>query len=291
MVTKDLLKKVRRIQIYTSHVVNDILSGAYRSTFKGRGIEFDEVREYNPGDDVRTIDWNVTARIGRPFVKKFVEERELTVMLVVDASSSGQFGSKGQLKNELAAEVCATLAFSAIKNDDKVGLVIFTDRVEKYIPPKKGKRHVLCVIREVLSFTPEHTGTDISAGIEFFNSISKKRTVTFLVSDFAAKDYERSLMIANRRHDIIAVVIKDRREREFPRIGMIELEDAETGEPLLVDSSDDNFQKGIKAFSGKADAERDRFLKRINVDAIYLETGEPYIESFMRFFRIREKRK
>jgi uncharacterized protein (DUF58 family) len=291
MLTKELLKKIRRIQIYTSRLVNDMLAGAYHSTFKGRGIEFDEVREYQPGDEIRTIDWNVTARVGRPFIKKFVEERELTVMLMVDASSSGQFGSKGQLKTEYAAELCSMLAFSAIKNNDKVGLLIFTDRVEKYIPPKKGKRHVLHVISEILSFKPEHTGTDIASGIEFFNSVSKKRTVTFLVSDFIAEGYERALQIANKRHDIIAVVIQDPREREFPRLGMIELEDAETGEILLVDSSDPNLQKGIKVFSGKEASERDKIFRQIDLDIIHVETGTSYVEPFMRFFRTREKRR
>ena len=291
MLTKDLIKKVRRIQIYTSRLVNDILAGAYHSTFKGRGMEFDEVREYQPGDEIRTIDWNVTARVGKPFIKKFVEERELTVMLMVDASSSGQFGSKHQLKNEYAAELCAMLAFSAIKNNDKVGLVIFTDRVEKYIPPKKGKRHVLHVISEILSFKPEHIGTNIASGIDFFNSVNKKRTVTFLVSDFIAEGYERALQIANKRHDIIAVVIQDPREKEFPRLGLIEHEDAETGEALLVDSSDPNLQKGIKVFSGKEASVRDKFFRQINVDIIHVETGSSYVEPFVRFFRTREKRR
>ena len=291
MLTKDLLKKVRRIQIYTSRLVNDILAGAYHSTFKGRGVEFDEVREYQPGDEIRTIDWNVTARVGRPFIKKFVEERELTVMLMVDVSFSGQFGSKLQLKNEYAAELCAMLAFSAIKNNDKVGLIMFTDRVEKYIPPKKGKRHVLHVISEILSFKPKHKGTNIASGLDFFNSINKKRTVTFLVSDFITEGYERALQIANKRHDIIAVVIQDSREREFPRLGLIELEDAETGEVLLVDSSDLNFQKGIKIFSGKEAAQRDRFFRQIDVDIIHVETSCSYMEPFMRFFRTREKRR
>ena len=291
MLTQELLNKIRRIQLYTSRLVHDMIAGAYRSTLKGRGIEFDEVREYQPGDEIRTIDWNVTARVGRPFIKKFVEERELTVMLMVDASSSGEFGSKGQLKTEYAAELCSMLAFSAIKNNDKVGLVIFTDRVEKYIPPKKGKRHVLHVISEILSFKPEHTGTNIASGIEFFNSVSKKRTVTFLVSDFIAEGYERALQIANKRHDIIAVVIQDPREKEFPRLGMIELEDAETGEILLVDSSDPNLQKGIKVFSGKEASERDKFFRQIDLDIIHVETGTSYVEPFMRFFRTREKRR
>jgi uncharacterized protein (DUF58 family) len=289
MITKELLKKVRRIQIYTSRLVNDSLAGEYHSSFKGRGIEFDEVREYQPGDEIRTIDWNVTARMGRPFIKKFVEERELTVMLMVDASSSGQFGSTGQLKSEFAAELCAVLAFSAIKNNDKVGLIIFTNEVEKYIPPKKGKKHVLHVISEVLSYKPRNKGTDINAALEFLSSVNKRRTVAFLVSDFIAEDYERALQIANKRHDVIALSVKDPREKELPDIGIIELEDAETGEILLVDTSDPNVRKGLNVLSGKEESERDRHFRKIDVDVINAETDRSYLEPLMRFFRARAK--
>ncbi|MFC2092048.1 DUF58 domain-containing protein, partial [Elusimicrobiota bacterium] len=277
MITKELLKKVRRIQIYTSRLVNDSLAGEYHSSFKGRGIEFDEVREYQPGDEIRTIDWNVTARMGKPFIKKFVEERELTVMLLVDASSSGQFGSKGQLKSEFAAELCAVLAFSAIKNNDKVGLIIFTNEVEKYIPPKKGKKHVLHVISEVLSYEPRRKGTNINAALEFLSSVNKRRTVAFLVSDFIADDYERALAIANKRHDVIALSVRDPRERELPDIGIIELEDAETGEILMVDTSDANIRKGLKVLSGKDVLERDRHFRKLDVDVINVDTGRPYL--------------
>lgn len=289
MITKELLKKVRRIQIYTSRLVNDSLAGEYHSSFKGRGIEFDEVREYQPGDEIHTIDWNVTARMGKPFIKKFVEERELTVMLLVDASSSGQFGSKEQLKSEFSAELCAVLAFSAIKNNDKVGLIIFTNEIEKYIPPKKGKKHVLHVISEVLSYKPRHKGTNINAALEFLSSVNKRRTVAFLVSDFIAKDYERALQIANKRHDVIALSVKDPRESDLPDIGIIELEDAETGEILMVDTSDPNLRKGLTVLSGKEESERDRHFRKIDVDVINVDTDRPYLDPLMRFFRSRAK--
>ena len=289
MIPKELLRKVQRIQIHTNRLVNDLLAGEYHSTFKGRGIEFDEVREYRPGDEIRTIDWNVTARQGKPFIKKFVEERELTVMLIVDASASGKFGTSKQLKSEYAAELCAVLAFSAIKNNDKVGLIIFTDRVEKFIPPKKGKRHVLRVIREVLFFRPEHRGTKIEAALEFLSSVNKRRTVSFLVSDFMAKGYDRALRIANRRHDIIAVTVGDPRETELPKIGMIELEDAESGETVLVDTSDDNTRKGFHVLAKKERAECDHLFKQVDVDQINVSTDRPYVEPIMRFFRMRAR--
>jgi len=289
MIPKELLKKVKRIQIHTSRLVNDVLAGEYHSTFKGRGMEFDEVREYQPGDEIRTIDWNVTARMGRPFIKKFVEERELTVMLVVDMSSSGQFGSQRQLKQEFAAELCAVLAFSAIKNNDKVGLVLFTDEVERYIPPKKGKRHVLRVIREVLFYEPKRRRTNIAAALEFLSMVSKRKTVTFLVSDFIASDYERALQIANKRHDVIAVAVGDPRESDLPDIGMIELEDAETGEAVLVDTSDPAVRKGYGSLSRKEAADRDRMFKQIDLDSIPVGTDRPYFEPLIRFFKYREK--
>jgi len=291
MFTKELLKKVQHIQIYTSRMVNDILAGEYHSTFKGQGIEFEEVREYQIGDEMRSIDWNVTARVGRPFVKKFIEERELTVMLLVDASSSGRFGSSKRLKNDFAAELCAVLAFSAIKNNDKVGLIIFTDEVEKYIPPKKGKRHVLCVISEILSFKPKHRATKIETALEFLSSINKRRSVTFLISDFMAHGYERALQVANKRHDITAVVIQDPREKELPNVGMIELQDAETGEVLLVDTSDQNVRRGLNILFNKDASERNRFFRQIDMDVIHLQTDRSYIEPLMKFFRAREKRR
>ncbi|MFH1460116.1 MAG: DUF58 domain-containing protein [Candidatus Omnitrophota bacterium] len=291
MIPKELLKKIRHIQIYSSRLVNDILAGAYHSTFKGQGIEFESVREYQPGDEIRSIDWNVTARMGHPFIKKFVEERELTVMLMVDVSASGKFGSKNQLKNEFSAELCAVLAFSAIKNNDKVGLVMFTDQVEKYIPPKKGKRHVLHVISEVLSFRPQQKKTDINKALEFLSQINKRRSVAFLVSDFIASDYQRALQIANKRHDIITIAVSDPREKVLPDVGIIELEDPETEERILVDTADTNLRKGFSVLSAQDTAQRDKFFRQIDVDVINVENGRPYLDPLMRFFRTREKRR
>ncbi len=291
MIPKELLKKIKHIQVHTSRLVNDVLAGEYHSTFRGRGMEFDEVREYQPGDEIRTIDWNVTARTGIPFVKKFVEERELTVMLMVDASSSGQFGTYKQLKNQFATEVCAVLAFSAIKNNDKVGLIIFTDGVEKYIPPKKGRKHVLRVIREVLFFEPKHHGTNLQSGLDFLNSVSKRRAVVFLLSDFMDAGYERSLQISNKRHDIIALTIEDPREVELPDVGMIELEDAETGEFVLVDTSDSSLRRQYKIESARSSNTRDQFFKQVGVDTILLRTDRSYTDPLIRFFRSREKRR
>ena len=290
MIPKEILKKVRRIQIRTSHMVNDTLAGQYQSVFKGQGMEFDEVREYQPGDEIRSIDWNVTARTGHPYVKKFVEERELTVMLMLDASSSTQFGSVNQFKSELAAELCAVLAFSAIKNNDKVGLIIFTDSVEKFIPPKKGRRHVLRVIREALYFKPKHKGTDIPKALEYLNKITTRRTVIFLVSDFLTSDFEKPLRIANKRHDVIALVINDPREAELPAVGIIELVDAETGLRIAVDTSQEKTRKEFKKIN-KIQALKQRDLFRsANVDAVNISTGVPYMEPLLKFFRIRERR-
>jgi len=290
MIPEEILKKVRRIDIRTSHMVNDVLAGQYESVFKGQGMEFEEVREYQPGDEVRSIDWNVTARMGRPFVKKFVEERELTVMLVLDASSSLQFGSIKQFKGELAAELCAVLAFSAIKNNDKVGLIIFTDRIEKYVPPKKGRRHVLRVISEALSFQPQGRGTDIADALEYLNKVTIRRTVTFLISDFIATDYEKPLRIANKRHDIIAVTITDPRELELPKVGIIELEDAETDEKILVDTNIRRIREEYRSIALVRAQERQRILRSANVDGIDVFTDKPYIEPLLKFFRMRERR-
>jgi uncharacterized protein (DUF58 family) len=291
VIPKEVLRKVRRIQIITNRLVNDLFAGEYHSTFKGQGIEFEEVREYQPGDEVRLIDWNVTARMGRPFIKKFVEERELTVMLVVDMSSSEKFGTRGRFKNEYAAELCAVLAFSAIKNNDKVGLIIFTDEVEHYIPPKKGKRHVLRVIREVLYFKPRRKGTSIEAALKFLSSVTRRRTVTFLVSDFLAEGYERALQIANKRHDVIALTVQDPRERELPDVGMIEFEDAETAETLLVDTAVPSIRRDFGVLAAKDRGERDRKLREASVDIVSLETGRNYLDPLMRFFRLRERRR
>ena len=243
MLPKELLKKIRRIEIRTSHLVNDALAGRYHSAFKGRGMECEEVRPYQVGDDIRNIDWNVTARYGEPFIKVFREERELTVLLVVDLSRSHEFGSRDQFKRELVAELGATLAFSAIKNNDKIGLVCFTDRVEKFVPPRKGSGHVLRVIRELLAFQPKGRGTNIAAALDHVNRIQRRRSVLFLISDFQDVGYERSIRIAKRRHDVIAVFVLDRREQSLPKAGLIELADNETGRRIIVDTSNARWRK------------------------------------------------
>ena len=290
MIPKEILKKVQKIQIYTNRMVNDILAGEYQSTFKGSGIEFDEVREYQVGDDIRTIDWNVTARTGHPFVKRFVEERELTVMLMVDVSSSGYFGSTSKLKNEIAAELCALLAFSAIKNNDKVGLIIFTDRIEKFIPPKKGKKHVLRVIRELLFFKPERSRTDIDLGLSYLNRVLTRKSVVFMVSDFLSEGYEKALRVANRKHDIIAVDIIDPRELEMPALGFVELMDAETGESIIVDTYDSKLRKGFTLLTSMELQKRRDLFKSMNVDLIEIRTDKSYVDPILKFFRMREKR-
>jgi len=284
------MQQIRRIQIRTSHMVNDILAGQYESVFKGQGMEFREVREYVPGDDVRMIDWNVTARTGAPYVKLLAEERELTVMLLVDASASGFFGSVGRFKNELAAELCAVLAFSAIKNNDKVGLIIFTDEVELYVPPSKGRKHVLRVIREVLYFTPKGKGTNVPEALHFLNGVTTRRVVAFLVSDFMAEDYEVPLRIANRRHDVIAVPVTDPREEELPNVGLVAVRDTETGREALVNTSDKQVRQAYARAAKERAKQRDDILQRTRVDAIHVRTDRPYIEALLRFFRMRERR-
>jgi len=291
MIPREILRQVRRIQILTTRMVNDVLAGAYHSTFKGRGMEFEEVREYVPGDDVRAIDWNVTARTGLPYVKKFVEERELTVMLLVDASSSGRFGTVGKTKAQIAAELCAVLAFSAIRNNDNVGLIIFTDRIEKFLPPKKGRSHVLRVIREVLYFEPEGTGTDIAGALEYLEKVTHRKTVAFLVSDFLAEGYEHALAIAARGHDLVPITITDPREIELPAIGLLQLEDAETGEIITVDTRNPRVREQFGSVSSEVIARRSRIFRSSGVDSIDVRTNVPYIEPLRRFFRMREKRR
>ena len=243
MISEELAKKIRILQITTRKVVNDVLAGEYGSVFRGRGMEFDEVREYMPGDEIRTIDWNVTARTGTPYVKRFVEERELTVMFIVDLSASGAFGSVKKLKNEVAAEFCSLLAFSAVKNNDKVGLIVFTDQIEMYIPPKKGTQHVLRVIRELLNFKPRQASTNIEGALDFLGKVTKKRSVVFLVSDFQAEGFEKPMRVIGKRHDLIAVTVVDPREISLPNVGLVELEDAETGEIVLVDTGSVGIRK------------------------------------------------
>ncbi len=290
MIPKDLLKKIRRIEIRTSHLVNDALAGQYHSAFRGRGMEFEEVRPYQVGDDVRTIDWNVTARYGEPFVKVFREERELTVLLVADLSASQEFGTARQAKRDLVAEIGATLAFSAIKNNDKIGLLCFTDRVEKYVAPRKGSGHVLRVIRELLAFEPRGRGTNIAGALDHVNRMMRKRSVMFVISDFQDTGYERSLRIARRRHDVIPIRIADRRERAMPPAGLLELLDAETGRRLVVDTRSSRWREAYEQLARRAAEEESRRFRRIRLDCIDVATGEPFVEPLIRFFRGREKR-
>ena len=290
MIPKEILKKIKRIEIQTRGIVNDVFSGQYHSVFKGRGMDFSEVREYQYGDDVRTIDWNVSARVGHPYVKVFEEERELTVMFLVDVSSSANFGTFEQMKGELAVELCAVLAFSAIKNNDKVGLIIFTDRIEKYVPPKKGKSHILRVLRELLYFQPRGIETDINAALEYLNRLTRKRATVFLVSDFLSEGYEKALQIANKKHDIVAITIIDPREREMPGVGLIEFEDAETGETVVIDTSDAALMNMFASQTEQERLKREKLFKSMNIDFIDIYTNRSYVEPLVKFFRVRAKR-
>jgi uncharacterized protein (DUF58 family) len=290
MIPKEVLKKIRRIEIRTKRLVNDVFSGEYQSVFKGRGMEFSEVREYLPGDDVRSIDWNVTARMGHPYVKKFDEERELTIMFLVDGSASGAFGTVSRFKSELAAELCALLAFSATRNNDRVGLITFTDRIEKVVPPKKGRVHVLRVVRELLYYTPEGRGTDIPIALDYLSNVVRRHAIVFLVSDFLTAGYERSLAVANRRYDLIAIPISDPRESGIPRLGLVDLEDPETGERLAVDTGDRRFAERLREELGRDAAERERLFAKLGVDSIPVSTDRPYVEPLEKFFGKRAKR-
>ncbi|HOZ08269.1 MAG TPA: DUF58 domain-containing protein [candidate division Zixibacteria bacterium] len=290
MLPSEILKKIRRIEIRTKRLVNDLFSGEYHSTFKGQGMEFEEVRQYEPGDDIRLIDWNVTARTGYPHIKKFREERELSVVLLVDASSSGRFGTRERFKSETAAELGALLAFSAIKNNDKVGLIIFTDQIEKFVPPRKGRGHVLRLIREILFFEPKRTGTDVAGALEYLNRVVRRKSVVFLISDFLSEDFHRPLQVANRRHDLIAVKISDPRESRFDDVGLIELEDAETGEVYVIDTGSKEFRREYAARADEDLGRLEREFRLINLDFINIRTDQPYIKPLIAFFRSRERR-
>ena len=290
MLPKEIAKKIRRIQITTSKLVTDFLSGQYESVFKGMGIEFDEVREYQPGDEIRSIDWNVTARMGHPYIKKYVEERQLTVMILLDASGSSYFGTAKRLKSELAAEISAVLAFAAIRNNDRVGLIIFTDRIEKFIPPRKGPQHVLRVIREALYFKPKGHGTDIEGALRYLDGVTTRRAVTFIISDFFAKDFKKSLSIANKRHDVVAITITDPREIELPDAGLVELADAESGSIFLIDTSNAKLRKTFLSRSKKLQEERLRLFGSIGMDHIDIRTDRPYIDEMIKFFSMRKRR-
>ncbi len=290
MIPRELISKIRRIQIYTNRMVSDVFAGSYLSVFKGRGMEFDEVREYQPGDEVRDIDWNVTARMGRPYVKKFVEERELTVMLLVDGSGSQFFGTRERFKEELAAELCAVLAFSAINNQDKVGMIIFTDRIEKFVPPAKGTQHVLRVIRDVLHHKSRGTGTDISLALGYLNRVTPRRTVAFLISDFLASGYEKALKIAARRHDLIPVRLFDPREGKLEAAGLIRLADPETGRAVVIDSGDPRVREEFSRRARRREEEIRRLFAAAGVDAIHISNGSSYVPALLRFFRQRRRR-
>ncbi|MFA7677502.1 MAG: DUF58 domain-containing protein [Candidatus Omnitrophota bacterium] len=291
MIPKEILKNIRRIQITTSRMVTDVFAGQYHSIFKGRGMEFDEVREYQPGDEIRSIDWNVTARTGRPFIKKFVEERELTVMILLDMSQSSCFGTIGKLKSQLAAEICSVLAFSAIKNNDKIGFIAFTDKIEKFVPPHKGLRHVLRVIREALYFQPQGKKTDIPRALEYLNRVTNHKTVTFIISDFYASNFKKALAICNKRHDTIAVTITDPKEINLPDVGMIKLDDPETGKSFLIDSSDTGLRKKFNKNSIEKFSQREKIFRSVNVDHLSIRTNEPYNKALFNFFKLRSMRR
>jgi len=315
MIPREILKKIRQIEIRTNRIVTETLAGAYHSVFKGQGMNFDEVREYQPGDDVRAIDWNVTARMNHPFIKKFVEERELTLMLIVDVSGSGLFGSKDQSKRELAAEIASVLAFSAIRNNDKVGLILFSDEVEKFIPPRKGRSHVLRVIREVLFFEPKRRGTDLNTALEFFLRVQSHKAITVIISDFlgspaparkpGGKGFRPQMLLleslaqsaytmlkqANRKHDLVAVQVTDPRELELPALGRLVFQDAETGEIVEVNTADARKRTAFAERQAKSQDQLARLFRKAGVDAMQLRTDEPYSATLGKFFEKREKRR
>jgi uncharacterized protein (DUF58 family) len=290
---------MRQLEIRTRRMVNDSLAGAYHSVFKGRGMDFDEVREYTPGDEVRTIDWNVTARAGRPFVKKFTEERELTIFLLVDISASGNFGSGLASKRDLAAELASVLAFSAIRNSDKVGLLLYTDRVERYLPPKKGRRHVLRVVRDILYHLPQATGTDTVKALDVANRLLHRRAIVFLISDFetsaeptaARAELRRAMRRTNRRHDLVAVHVEDPREKELPDVGIVALEDAESGEVIELDTASRAVRKRFKELSTERSRRLVSDFRSEGIDTLQLQTGAPYMPALQRFFKTRERRR
>lgn len=287
METSELLKRVRKIEIKTRGLSNQIFSGQYHSAFKGRGMAFSEVREYQMGDDVRTLDWNVTARAGSPYVKVFEEERELTVMLLVDVSGSGDFGSKVMLKRQMMTEICAVLSFSAIQNNDKVGIIFFSDRIEKFIPPKKGKSHILRIIRELIDFKPEHKGTNLSEALRYLTNVVKKRSITFLLTDFMDSDYSDALKLANKKHDLVAIRVHDKLEQEMPNVGLLPMTDAETGETIWVDTSKKEVRTKLKASSLKFEAELKDSLLKSGVDMAEVRTDGSYIKPLMNLFKRR----
>ena len=290
MLPKEVLENVRRLEIGTKGLVNEIFSGEYHPVCKGRGMEFAEVREYVPGDDIRLIDWNVSARTGSPFVKVFSEERELSMMLVVDMSRSGTFGTSYRMKDEVAIEICALLAFSAMKNNDKVGLLIFTDKVEKFIPPRKGRQHVLRVLREIIYHEPENTGTNINSALEYLLRVIRRHSVVFILSDFMDDGFQKSLRVVSSKHDVIAIKLTDKLETQLPDAGLISLVDAETGENVVVDTSDERIRNSYSALRRAQQERLEKMFKKMNLDHINIKTGESYVEPLYKFFRKRAKR-
>ncbi len=290
MLPRELIKRIRRLEITTRKVVSSVLSGQYHSVFKGRGMAFSEVRQYQPGDEVRTIDWNVTARMNDTYVKVFTEERELTVMLLVDVSASGSFGSGERSKAELSAEVAAQIAFSAIANNDRVGLVLFSDRIEKVVPPRKGKSHVLRLITDILTTKPKGHGTNLNEALTYLSHVAKRKTVTFLVSDFIAQDYEKGLRIVGRKHDLVPVVVNDPFEEKFPALGVVDLEDPETGERMTVDTSDPRVRGRFQKFMTAQRENRNKIFKRLQLDSVELRAHEEYALALQKFFMARAAR-
>lgn len=290
MLSRELLKQVRQIEIRTKGLVNQVFSGEYHSVFKGRGMEFSEVREYNFGDDIRNIDWNVTARFGHPYIKIFEEERELTVMLLVDLSGSLSFGTIDKTKQQIATELSAILAFSALKNNDKVGLFLFSDKIEKFIPPRKGRKHVLRIIRDLLSFKPEGKATNIKAALEQMNHAIKKKSIVFLISDFMDEGYEKILRVVGKKHDLIGIVINDQREKSIPKIGLVKFTDAETGQERWIDTSSSKVQSWIQQYYEKLISQRKSLFIKSRLDSIEVKTGENYVTPLVNFFRLRERR-
>lgn len=289
---QDLMRQVRLIELKTTKLVTGMFAGMYMSSFKGRGIEFDEIREYEPGDDVRAIDWNVTARTGRAFIKRFVEEREMTVMVLVDVSGSSDFGTQGKLKRELEAELCAALALSAVRNNDRVGLVLFTDQIERFLPPRKGRNHVMQMIRTLLTTEPQHRGTNLTVALDFVNNVVSGKALVFIVSDFrTADDWVRPLRVTARRHDVVAVQIEDPRETKLPAVGLLRLQDAETGREILVDLRNKRVREQFEKRAAEQKSAHAAQLRALGVDTITLRTDQRYADALQAFFRNRIRRK
>jgi uncharacterized protein (DUF58 family) len=285
--TEEILKKVRKIEIKTRGLSKNIFAGEYHTAFKGRGMTFSEVREYQYGDDIRNIDWNVTARFNKPYIKVFEEEREMTMMLLVDVSASGEFGTTTQIKRDMLAEIAATIAFSAIQNNDKIGVIFFSDRIEKFIPPQKGKKHVLYIIRELLGFEPESKRTDIQGALQYLTNAIKKHCTAFLISDFISDDFSKSLVIANRKHDVVALQIYDKRERQLPSVGLIKLKDAENGSDLWVDTSDKRVRLAYEKNWRERQERLKQYFSQSGVNSISIATDEDYVKALMKLFKQR----